>query len=103
MLKKKKTGLVLTLMRRNSSPLFCALVPQVRVYLNTCIFRHSECTLTRQKKLMKEGGTSRLVFTSYLYRSRMTYVVLQFRRDSEVLLCIPTSLSFCLCQYISRR
>ena len=33
MIKKKKIGLVLALLRRNSSPVFCALLPQVSNFL----------------------------------------------------------------------
>ena len=38
MIKKKKIGLVLALLRRNSSPIFCALLPQVSNFLSmwTC-------------------------------------------------------------------
>ena len=32
MIKKKRIGLVLALMRRNSSPVFCAMLPQVLVF-----------------------------------------------------------------------
>ena len=37
MVQKTKIGLVLTLFRRNSTPSFCAMLPQVLNFMDSCI------------------------------------------------------------------
>lgn len=40
MIAKDKIGIVLSLTRRNSSPVFCAMLPQVRVRVCVCLARN---------------------------------------------------------------
>lgn len=55
MIKKKKIGLVLTLTRRNASPAFCALLPQVlfSFFLSEYTNRMTDCL---QGEKVEDGG-----------------------------------------------
>jgi ATP-dependent DNA helicase 2 subunit 1 len=55
MIKKKKIGLVLALPRRNSSPVFCALLPQVWNSYRCCRFNF--LTYFQEEKEDESGWT----------------------------------------------
>jgi hypothetical protein len=95
LVKKKKIGLVLALTRRNASPYFCALLPQVCTSIDrgSSIFfcrdprRLIVCfprNYNRRRRPTRRAGPSRRDFTSYLFPMRMTSELLPLRRRTEV-------------------
>jgi hypothetical protein len=71
MLTKQKIGLVLALTRRNASPVFCALLPQVTYRSPYSVFCIAEAHANaRQKKRMKGDGTNLLGSISFRSPSR---------------------------------
>jgi len=79
MVKKRKIGLVLTLFRKNSTPSFCAMLPQV---MNTnellLLLNHP----MHRRKILKRMSLE--AFTSFHFHLLMTSGVHQLKRQPEV-------------------
>ena len=79
MVKKRKVGLVLTLFRKNSTPSFCAMLPQV---LNTNELSILLTYLMDRRKILKRMNLG--AFTSSHFHMLMILGVHQLKRLLEV-------------------
>jgi ATP-dependent DNA helicase 2 subunit 1 len=81
MLKKKKIGICLALTRRNASPVFCAMLPQVHTH---AFGQGPEAHDCRRSQRTRAGGTTRPGSTSFRSRSRTTSARRRLNKPSAV-------------------
>ena len=85
MVEKRKIGLTLTLFRRNSTPSFCAMLPQVLHAHKSPLLPNHPIHRRKTSKRMNLGA-----FTSFISHLLMTSGVHQLKRLPEVcMLCHP--------------
>ena len=84
MLEKNKIGLARALVRRNSSPVFCAMVPQVMSMRDWILILFNYVTLPRQRRWKRADGANRLASISSFSRSQTTSGHLRSMKNSEV-------------------